>query len=80
MAWGWPADDPGHTIIYNVMAGPRKDGFDLMLIRIGPVKNPGADTAKPKVLPTPFQGIWNLENREHRPGLVVLGAGYAPMN
>ena len=64
MAWGWPADDPGHMIIYNVMAGPRKDGFDLMLIRIGPVKNPGADTAKPKVLPTPFQGAWNLENRE----------------
>jgi len=63
MAWGWPADDPGHTLIYNVMAGPRKDGFDLMLIRIGPVKNPGAENAKPKVLPTPFQGTWNLENR-----------------
>ena len=63
MAWGWPADDPGHTIIYNIMAGPREDGFDLMLIRIGPVKIPGADNAKPKVLPTMFQGTWNLENR-----------------
>ncbi len=63
MACAWPADDPGHMIIYNIMAGPREDGFDLMLIRIGPVKNPGADNAKPKVLPTPFQGTWNLENR-----------------
>ena len=24
MAWGWPADDPGHMIIYNIMAGPRE--------------------------------------------------------
>jgi len=63
MAWFWPADDPGHTIIYNIMAGPREDGFDLMLIRIGPVKIPGADNAKPKVLPTMFQGTWNLGNR-----------------
>ena len=63
MAWSWPADDPGQTLIYNVMAGPRKDGFDLMLIRIGPVKNPAAENAKPRVLPTPFQGTWNLENR-----------------
>ena len=63
MAWSWPADDPGHTLTYNVMAGPRKDGFDLMLIRIGPVKNPGADNARPKVLPTPFQGTWNFESR-----------------
>lgn len=63
LAWSWPADDPGQTLVYNVMAGPRKDGFDLMLIRIGPVKNPGADNAKPKVLPTPFQGTWKSENR-----------------
>jgi hypothetical protein len=64
MVWSWPADAPGHMINYNIMAGPRKDGFDLMLIRIGPVKNPGPGNAKPKVLPTPFQGTWNLENRK----------------
>ncbi len=42
MVWGWPADDPGHAIIHTIMASPRKNGFDLMLTRIGPVKNPGA--------------------------------------
>ena len=63
MAWGWPADDPGQSIMHTVMAGPGKDGFDLMLIRIGPVKSPGADNAKPKVLPTRFQGTWDLEDR-----------------
>ena len=63
MAWGWPADDPGHAIIYTIMASPRKTGFDLMLIRIGPVKNPEAGKTKPKIQPTMFQGTWNLENR-----------------
>jgi len=46
-----------------IMAGPRKDGFDLMLTRIGPVKPSGADKAKPRILPTMFKGKWNLENR-----------------
>ncbi|MCP5517934.1 MAG: hypothetical protein H7A45_11840 [Verrucomicrobiales bacterium] len=63
MAWGWPADDPRQSLMDTVMAGPSKDGFDLMLIRIGPVKNPGADHAKPKVERTPFQGTWNLASR-----------------
>jgi len=45
------------------MASPRPDRFDLMLARIGPVKNPAADNAKPKVRPTMFQGTWDLENR-----------------
>ena len=63
MAWGWPAEDPRQSIMHTVMAGPSKDGFDLMLIRIGPVKAPGAGNAKPKVLRTPFQGTWNLESR-----------------
>ena len=63
MALGWPTDDPGHSIIFNIMAGPSEGGFDLMLIRMGPVKKPGADEAKPKVLRTAFQGTWNLESR-----------------
>lgn len=63
MAWGWPADDPEHTISYSVMVAPRKGGFELMLIRIGPVKTPGADDAKPKFLRSSFQGTWNLESR-----------------
>ncbi len=63
MAWAWPVDNPGHSIIFNLMAGPREGGFDLMLIRIGPVKIPGADDAKSRVLRTPFQGTWNLQSR-----------------
>ena len=63
MALGWPADDPGHSILFNLMAGPGEGGFDLMLIRMGPVKKPGADDPKPKVLRTSFEGTWNLESR-----------------
>ena len=63
MAWGWPADDPGHAITFIIGAGPQKSGFDLMLTRIGPVKIAAADEAKPRVLPTMFEGAWNLENR-----------------
>jgi hypothetical protein len=63
MGWGWPADDPEHAIIYTILASPRKNGFDLMLTRVGPVKNPGADKTKPRIQPTIFQGTWNSENR-----------------
>ena len=63
MVWGWPADDPGHAITYIIGAGPREGGFDLMLTRFGPVKTAGLDKAKPRVLPTMFEGTWNLENR-----------------
>ena len=63
MVWGWPADDPGHAIIYTILASPRENRFDLMLTRIGPVKNPGADKTKPRIQPTIFQGTWNSENR-----------------
>ena len=63
MVWGWPADDPGQAIIHTIAASPRDNGFDLMLTRVGPVKNPGADGAKPRIQPTLFQGTWNLKNR-----------------
>ena len=63
MALGWPVADPGHSMLFNIMAGPSENGFDLMLIRIGPVENPGADHAKPKLLRTPFQGTWHLESK-----------------
>jgi hypothetical protein len=63
MVWVWPADDPEYAIIDTIMASPRKTEFDLMLIRVGPVKNPGAGDIKPKLQPTMFQGNWNLENR-----------------
>jgi hypothetical protein len=63
LAWGWPADDPGHTVMFNIMAGPGKDGFDLMLVRIGPMETPGEGDPKPKVRPTAFEGTWNLKNR-----------------
>ena len=67
MALRWPADDSGQMIIFNIMASPRKTRFDLMLVRIGPVKNSEAGKTKPKVKPTMFQGRWNLENRTFLP-------------
>ena len=63
MAWGWPANDPEHVINCSLMMEPRKEGFELMLIRIGPVKKPGVNDAKPKVQPTLFEGSWDLEKR-----------------
>lgn len=63
LAWGWPADDPKQSLMHTVMAGPSQAGFDLMLIRIGPLTAPGPGNAKPKVPRTPFQGTWDLESR-----------------
>ena len=63
MAWGWPADGPGHLIIYDIMASPHETGFELMLFRIGPVKNPGASKTNAGTQTTRFQGTWNLKNR-----------------
>lgn len=62
MVAGWPAEDPGHSIAFNIMAGPGEGGFELMLIRMGPVKKPGAGDPEPKVLHTLFRGTWNLES------------------
>ena len=62
MAWRWPADDPGHMIIDNIMASPRRTGFDLMLIRIGPV-NPRANKNNTGIQRSMFQGTWNLKSR-----------------
>ena len=62
MALRWPADDPERMIIFNIMASPRKTGFDLMLVRIGPVKDSEVGETKPRVKPTLFQGKWNPEN------------------
>lgn len=63
IVWGWRADDSEYTNHDTIMASPRKTGFDLMLFRVGPVKNPEAGQTKPKLEPTMFQGTWNLENR-----------------
>lgn len=64
MVWGWPTENPEYAVIYNVMAGPRKDGFDLMLIQMGPMKNPEVEKVKPKLQPTSFEGKWDLQNRK----------------
>ncbi len=63
MMWGWPADDPAIVIIDTVIASPRQTNFELMLIRIGPMKNPGEGKTKPKTKPTMFKGTWDLKKR-----------------
>lgn len=62
MNWGWPANEPEQIVIYNIMASPGKTGFDLMLIRIGPV-NPKTTKNSPGIQRTIFKGTWSLKNR-----------------
>lgn len=61
--WAWPADDPDHSIVHRIMVSPGKSGFELMLVQVGPLKNPGAGQLKPGIRPAMFVGTWNLENR-----------------
>ncbi|MCH1495903.1 MAG: hypothetical protein L7U72_11775 [Rubripirellula sp.] len=63
MTWTWSAEDSENAIVFIVGAGPRKDGFDLMLTRIGPVKTTESKDAQRRVLPTIFEGTWNPETR-----------------
>lgn len=63
MIWSWPAEDSELAIMYIIAAGPRKDGFDLMLTRIGPVKNLASNKPQPGVLPVIFKGTWNADKR-----------------
>ena len=65
MDWGWPVDDPGQVISCVIMASPKsglKAGFELGLIRIGPV-NPSVKKNDPGIQRTMFKGTWDLKNR-----------------
>lgn len=62
MDWGWPADNPEQMIVCVIVASPKKSGFDLGLIRIGPL-NPQAKKNDPQVQRTMFKGTWDLKNR-----------------
>ena len=63
ITWTWSAEDSEIASLYILGAGPRKDGFDLMLTRIGPVETSESNNAQRKVLPTIFKGAWNSETR-----------------
>ncbi|MEM7391261.1 MAG: hypothetical protein AAF492_02850, partial [Verrucomicrobiota bacterium] len=67
MALGWPLEDPRNTLNYILMIGPKKDGVDMMLIRMGPMEiGPNGEPLKErpmKVRRTPFKGTWDLERR-----------------
>ena len=63
LIWRWSKDGADLAIMDIVAAAPRKDGFDLMLTRIGPVENLDSDKPQPGVLPKFFKGDWNSENR-----------------
>lgn len=65
MDWGWPVDDPGQVISCVIMASPKsglKAGFELGLIRIGPV-NPSVKKNDRGIQRTMFKGTWDLKNR-----------------
>ncbi len=64
--WSWPAENPQHAIVENILAMPEynKQKFGLMLIRFGPVKYSEAELKqKPKVQPTIFMGQWDEKTR-----------------
>lgn len=63
LLWSWPADDPGLAIMHIIGAGPRKDGFDLMLTQIGPIPDPESKTPQPGIVPVIFQGRWDSQTR-----------------
>lgn len=63
MTLTWSVEDSEIAIVYIFGAGPRTDGFDLMLTRIGPVKTSESKNVQTKVLPTIFKGAWNSETR-----------------
>lgn len=63
MTVGWPAEEPELSILYNVMAAPSENGFDLMLIRAGPVEGDDLVQDRSEMRPEMFEGTWNLEDR-----------------
>jgi hypothetical protein len=62
MDWSWPADEPEQMLACVVMASPNKSGFDLRLVRIGPV-DPMVKRNDPQIRRTVFNGAWDLKNR-----------------
>lgn len=63
LLWSWPADDPELAIMHIIDAGPRKDGFDLMLTQIGPIPDPESKTPQPGIVPVVFLGTWDSQTR-----------------
>lgn len=65
LIWFWPAENPQHAIVENVVAMPEKnERFGLMLIRFGPVKYSEAQLKqKPKAPPIVFMGQWDAEKQ-----------------
>jgi len=66
LTWSWPAENPQHAIVENIVAMPeyKNQQFGLLLVRFGPVNY--AETQlkkKPKALPAMFMGQWNAEKQ-----------------
>jgi hypothetical protein len=68
LIWSWPAENPQHAIVENIVAMPEKNRqFGLMLVRFGPVNYSEAQLKqKPKVPPTIFTGQWDVEKHTVR--------------
>ena len=64
LIWSWPAENPQHAIVENIVAMPEEKQFGLMLVRFGPVKYSEAQLQqKPRVPPTFFMGQWDAEKQ-----------------
>ncbi len=65
LIWSWPAENPQHAIVENIVAMPEKNQqFGLMLARFGPVKYSEAQLKqRPKDPPTIFMGQWDADKQ-----------------
>ena len=66
LIWSWPAENPQHAIVENIVAMPeyKNQQFGLMLVRFGPVKYSAAQLKqKPRGLPTIFMGQWDAKKQ-----------------
>jgi hypothetical protein len=66
LVWSWPAENPQHAVVENIVAMPEYENqqFGLMLVRFGPVNYSEAQLKQsPKVLPAIFMGQWDAEKQ-----------------
>lgn len=63
LIWTWRKDGTELAFMDIIAAAPRKDGFDLMLTRIGPAENLDSEKPQPGVIPALFKGSWDSENK-----------------
>ena len=61
IAWKWSAENSERALNCVLMASPEKEGWDLRLVRIGPLDKKATATTRPT--PQMFKGTWSVDAR-----------------